>query len=245
MLRSLPVLMTICVLISSRTALAQVRIDLVTRPGVTQRSTGPLTRGQHAERTPQAVPRSEVCNATTRKRQRMTVYFTSDNHFGHAAARSFYCRPFSSIAEMDQVMIDRWNSVIQPWDEVWHLGDFAVRQSAQRVASLLRVLHGQKHLIVGNNDDAAVTGRTGWESVQSYAEVTADRLQLVLCHYPFRTWRNMDKGWINLHGHSHGRLKPLLRQFDVGVDVWDFRPVRLEQMFSSAKATVRRSRQPV
>ena len=23
-------------------------------------------------------------------------------------------------------MIDRWNSVIQPLDEVWHLGDFAV-----------------------------------------------------------------------------------------------------------------------
>jgi hypothetical protein len=37
LLRSLPVLMTICVLISSRIALAQVRIDLVTRPGVTQR----------------------------------------------------------------------------------------------------------------------------------------------------------------------------------------------------------------
>ena len=64
----------------------------------------------------------------------MAIYFTSDHHFCHAAARSFYRRPFSSIAEMDQVMIDRWNAVVEPRDELWHLGDFAVRQSPERVA---------------------------------------------------------------------------------------------------------------
>jgi calcineurin-like phosphoesterase family protein len=47
----------------------------------------------------------------------MTVYFTSDQHFGHAAARSFYRRPFSSITELDRVMIDRWNAVVEPGDE--------------------------------------------------------------------------------------------------------------------------------
>jgi calcineurin-like phosphoesterase family protein len=93
----------------------------------------------------------------------------------------------------------------------------------------LATLHGRKHLIVGNNDGAVVTGCTGWESIQPYAELTVDLMvkKLVLCHYPFRTWRDMRKGSINLHGHSHGRLKPLPRQFDVGVDVWDFRPVSL------------------
>ena len=64
----------------------------------------------------------------------MTVYFTSDHHFGHSAARTFYRRPFSSVAAMDQEMTDRWNTVISPEDEVWHLGDLAVRQSAERVA---------------------------------------------------------------------------------------------------------------
>jgi calcineurin-like phosphoesterase family protein len=158
-----------------------------------------------------------------------SVYFISDNHFGHASARSFYRRPYASVSEMDQQMIDHWNSVVAPGDrdEVWHLGDFAVRQSPGRVSSLLGLLHGRKHLITGNNDDAAVTGCGGWQSVQPYAEVTVDGANLVLCHYPFRTWRNMHKGWINLHGHSHGKLKPLPRQFDVGVDVWGFRPVML------------------
>ena len=49
----------------------------------------------------------------------------------------------------------------------------------------------------------------------------------MLCHYPFRTWNGMAQGTINLHGHSHGRLKPLTRQFDVGVDVRDFQPITL------------------
>ena len=40
----------------------------------------------------------------------------------------------------------------------------------------------------------------------------------------------MGKGWVNLHGHSHGRLKSLPRQFDVGVDVWAFRPVTLREI---------------
>jgi calcineurin-like phosphoesterase family protein len=168
----------------------------------------------------------------------MAIYFTSDHHFGDATARRFYRRPFASVAEMDQQMIDRWNSVVGPGvgDEVWHLGDFAVRQSAERVARLLASLHGRKHLIVGNNDDAVVTGCDGWQSVQPYAEVSVDGEKLVLGHYPFRTWRDMGKGSVNLHGHSHGRLKSLPRQFDVGVDVWDFWPVRLTEIVGSRNA---------
>jgi calcineurin-like phosphoesterase family protein len=169
----------------------------------------------------------------------MSVYFTADNHFGHSGARSLYRRPFASVAEMDQVMIDRWNSVVKPEDEVWHLGDFAVRQSSERVAYLLGMLHGSKHLVTGNNDDAAVTGCNSWESRQQYVELMIDGTRLVLCHYPFRTWRDMAKGAINLHGHSHGRLKPQARQYDVGVDVWDFRPVPLEQVLASTKSTRR------
>lgn len=172
----------------------------------------------------------------------MSVYFTADNHFGHSGARSLYRRPFASVAEMDRAMIDRWNSVVKPDDEIWHLGDFAVRQSSERVDSLLGVLHGSKHLVAGNNDDSAVTGCNGWQSLQQYAELVIDGIRLVLCHYPFRTWRDMGKGAINLHGHSHGRLKPLTRQYDVGVDAWDFRPVRLEQVLAGTKATRRDTR---
>lgn len=49
----------------------------------------------------------------------------------------------------------------------------------------------------------------------------------------------MSKGWVNLHGHSHGRLKPLPRQFDVGVEVWNFRPVQLAEILGGIKAGLR------
>ena len=43
----------------------------------------------------------------------------------------------------------------------------------------------------------------------------------------------MGRGVVNLHGHSHGRLKPMPRQYDVGVDVWEYRPVTLATILAS------------
>jgi calcineurin-like phosphoesterase family protein len=109
------------------------------------------------------VPSWRCCDKPLRepRTQPMPTDFTSDHHFGHAGALGLYHRPFASVAEMDRQMIDRWNSVIGPDDEVWHLGDFAIRQRPDRVAALVKALHGRKHLIIGNNDDAAVNGCDG------------------------------------------------------------------------------------
>jgi calcineurin-like phosphoesterase family protein len=157
----------------------------------------------------------------------LTVFFTSDQHFGHGGARGLFRRPFATTAAMDAAMVARWNEAVAPDDEVWHLGDFAVRQSAERMGELLAALPGTKHLIVGNNDGPATAGLTQWASVQHYAELELDGTRLILCHYPLRTWNRIGRGALNLHGHSHGRLAPLPRQVDVGVDCWDFRPITL------------------
>jgi calcineurin-like phosphoesterase family protein len=157
----------------------------------------------------------------------VAVFFTSDTHFGDHRVLNLYPRPFASVAEMDAQMIARWNAAVGDDDQVWHLGDFA--RTARQAGDLLTQLHGRKHLIVGNNDPPAVCA-LGWVSVAPYAELKVGGVALVLCHYPFRSWNGMHKGAVNLHGHSHGRLKPLLRQFDVGVDVRDFRPVRLDDL---------------
>ena len=165
----------------------------------------------------------------------MTIYFTSDTHFGHGGALGLYRRPFASVAAMNEALLARWNETVGPEDTVWHLGDFAIRQRPPVVADLLARLNGRKHLVAGNNDPPATRGLAVWESVQSYLEIEADGVGMVLCHYPFRSWRGMGKGWVNLHGHSHGRLKPLPRQFDVGVDVWSFRPVTLSEILHSRR----------
>jgi calcineurin-like phosphoesterase family protein len=168
----------------------------------------------------------------------MAVFFTSDTHFGHGGALGLYRRPFASVAAMNEAIIARWNERVRPGDEVWHLGDFAIRPKPAAVAEWLARLDGEKHLVAGNNDPPATTALAGWASVHCYAEITLDGVLLVLCHYPFRSWRGMGRGAVNLHGHSHGRLTPLRRQFDVEVDVWGFRPVTLAEILASRRRAV-------
>ena len=107
------------------------------------------------------------------------------------------------------------------------------------IADLLDQLHGRKHLVVGNNDNPVTRSSPGWSSVQTYAEVRIDDSLLVLCHYPFRTWRDMTKRAINLHGHSHGRLKQMVRQIDGG-GRGEFSPHTLEETV----AQIRRRKRP-
>ena len=163
----------------------------------------------------------------------MALFFTADTHFGDHRTINIHRRPFVSVAEMDAALVDGWNAVVGMDDEVWHLGDVARR--AAEVAPLLARLNGRKHLVRGNNDEAATGTAAGWASVQEYAELTVEGALLVACHYPFRSWNGQHRRSINLHGHSHGKLKPLPRQYDVGVDARDFRPVTLAALLDGSR----------
>jgi calcineurin-like phosphoesterase family protein len=160
----------------------------------------------------------------------VALFFTSDSHFGDHRTLNIWKRPFGSVAEMDAVLVERWNDAVGPEDEVWHLGDFCRRPADAE--GLLARLKGTKHLVRGNNDPPGTAEARGWASVRDYAEIEADGRRLVLCHYPFRSWNGQHKGVLDLHGHSHGRLKPLPRQHDVGVDVRAWRPVTLAQILA-------------
>lgn len=156
------------------------------------------------------------------------MFFTADTHWGDHRTLNIGRRPFHSVAEMDQMLIKNWNAAVGAGDEVWHLGDVARR--AADVPALLERLNGTKHLLRGNNDPPATGDSAGWASVGDYAELELDGRFLVLCHYPFRSWNRQGRGALDLHGHSHGRLKPAPRQHDVGVDAQGFRPVTLAQI---------------
>lgn len=177
----------------------------------------------------------------------MAVFFTSDTHFGDWRALRIDRRPFPSLAAHDEALVALWNETVQPSDEVWHLGDFALGPGPDRIAELLSSLAGTKHLIVGNNDGSATLKSSAWATVQHYAEIETEGRHLILFHYPLRTWNKMGRGTINLHGHSHGWLKPLPRQYDVGVDAWEYRPVMLERILATrrrrAAAPARRLRE--
>nr|WP_210319687.1 hydrolase [Rhizobium wenxiniae] len=145
-------------------------------------------------------------------------------------------RPFPDMASHDAAIVENWNVVVGQDDDIWHLGDFMSVKGGE-CAALLAKLNGRKHLIVGNNDPGTTTGSDGWHSVQHYAEIREGGHHLILCHYAFRTWNQMGKGSINLHGHSHGRLKLAPRQFDVGVDSQGLKPVSLTEILDSRKRT--------
>ncbi|UCI10566.1 metallophosphoesterase family protein [Mesorhizobium sp. B1-1-8] len=163
------------------------------------------------------------------------LFFTSDTHFNDPRILRLDRRPFASLAEHDNALIASWNETVTPDDEVWHLGDFA-RHGKASVGVLLSRLHGRKNLIIGNNDSQETVAADEWASAQHYAELRVDGVMLILCHYPFRTWNQMAKKSINLHGHSHGKLKPLTRQYDVGVDARSFRPISLPALLQQDRA---------
>lgn len=172
----------------------------------------------------------------------MTVFFTADTHFGDHRTINIWRRPFASTAEMDALMIARWNETVGAGDEVWHLGDVARKPG--EVPGLLARLNGRKHLLRGNNDPDATLAAEGWASVGDYAELDEGGHRLVLCHYAFRAWNGQHRRAINLHGHSHGRLKPMPRQFDVGVDVHGFAPVTLAALLGDPSGILGATRSP-
>ena len=169
-----------------------------------------------------------------------SIFFTADTHFDDPRILRIDRRPFSSLAEHDEALIERWNATVGAEDTVFHLGDFA-RGDGEAKEALLGRLNGEKHLVTGNNDDLATIEAVGWASVAAYRELEIDGRRVILCHYAFRTWNQMGKGSVDLHGHSHGKLKPLTRQYDVGVDVFDFRPVTFAEILASRRRGRRQS----
>lgn len=163
----------------------------------------------------------------------MRVWFTADHHFGHDNIIGFCGRPFADSGAMDEALVLRWNEVVQPEDEVWHLGGFAYRCDPHRMASLFDRLYGRrKHLITGHHDRRR-TLRLPWTSAQPYAEIVIDKIPVILFHYALRDWSRSRHGAWNLHGHGHGRLPRVGRSCDVGVDAWEYRPISFQEIVAA------------
>ena len=170
----------------------------------------------------------------------MRTFFTSDSHFGHDniirhCKRPCREHPFQDGAQMDRALIDGGNSVVNPRDVVYNLGDFSLRP-AETVNGLLKKLHGIKHLIVGNHDRVdEVSGcrLQGWASMREMAKISVDGQSVFLCHYPMREWPGMWQGTVHLYGHVHGNLQPLPGSMEVGADVWGGKPVQMMDILNA------------
>lgn len=159
----------------------------------------------------------------------MAVYFTADTHFGHGGIIRHGKRPFGSVDAMDSAMIDRWNERVGADDRVYHLGDFCFKGSAL-AQRYLDKLNGEIVFIRGNHDTDNTARLARWAAHHDLHAIALAGRRIVLCHYPLLEWPDAFSGALHFHGHTHGRIPPHKKRCDVGVDVWDFRPVTLEEI---------------
>lgn len=151
------------------------------------------------------------------------IFFTSDEHYGHTNIIKYCNRPFKSVEEMDEELIRRHNSMVQEYDVVIHAGDFAMCPE-QIAFHIMQRLNGYPLFLRGSHDkwlpkDAPVP--TIWEG-------RIEEQWIVVCHYAMRVWpRSHYNSW-QLYGHSHGKLEPIGKQWDVGVDNNNFTPVSFD-----------------
>lgn len=180
------------------------------------------------------------------------VFLTSDNHFDHSNVIRYCNRPYTSVSEMNEDMVVKWNSVVNPEDTVYHLGDFSLNVRA--VEQYTPRLNGTKYLILGNHDaphPANPKGRkvesrekylriyteAGWKLVTDIANIRGRlayhlpylELEEDMRHAKFRL---PDEGQVLLCGHVHEKWKTKRTakgtlMVNVGVDVWDMTPVDL------------------
>jgi len=175
----------------------------------------------------------------TTPRQRLavnpeTTWFTADTHLGHTNIIHLCDRPFQSVEAMDAAICHNL-SVIPAGHTLIHLGDVAWR----RRCSILIPDHRKiRRILIRGNHDLQTESVLGWDAVVDYLEVSLSSsggTLVVLSHYPFEEWNGFHRGALHLHGHTHNKLPPIITpkggRVDVGVDAWDFRPLRLDSVY--------------
>jgi len=170
----------------------------------------------------------------------------SDTHFGHANILNFKdndgrpTRPFSSVEEMNETMVENWNSVVRPNDNVYHLGDvfFGSKDSFKE---LWPRLNGRKTLILGNHDNAyflsgkyerkTKKGKTIEEKYFRDILLFKQFGRFILSHTPLHpsTFQERHRcgreNMINIHGHIHQNPSPEGPYKCVSVEQTNYTPV--------------------
>lgn len=171
----------------------------------------------------------------------MSIFMTSDFHFGHQRAFLYEPRGFSSIEEHDEAILNNINELVRPQDTLFVLGDLMLNDN-EKGMEYLRAIKCQDVCVIFGNHDSPVR-RMLYGSLPNFTTFTwafpviYKKKSFMLSHYPMLT-QNMDDGkkpwqktW-NLCGHSHTKNKfdPITHSIHVELDAWDNKPVEIEQI---------------
>ena len=178
----------------------------------------------------------------------MRTFFTSDTHFDDEYSLAYFNRPFKSVDKMNRVLVEKWNSVVNDDDTIYHLGDFTL-EGIQHFTKWASQLNGKIKILPGSHDSPWLKDFVATEKIQVIAPLvslefpevgTRESPQvIVLCHYSMQVWDRSNHGSWHLFGHSHGKLKGIGLSFDVSVDCTEFTPLSLEAVASKMAALAR------
>ena len=132
------------------------------------------------------------------------IYFISDTHFYHGNIIRYASRPFKSVEEMNEVLIENWNDIVKPTDKVYHLGDVGLC-SKELLEGMLSRLNGKIYLVRGNHDQR---GLSTWEefgiTILRNPPIKLEEEKFLLSHVP-QNDNIIPEGFINIHGHIHDK----------------------------------------
>lgn len=126
------------------------------------------------------------------------VFFIADTHFGDKNIIKYEGRPFNSVEEMNEALIEKWNSVVGTVDTIFVVGDFI---SDIDSFDVIRKLKGRIKLIVGNHDKPLIEEYSKYPSVQVIDyPIILDNFWMV-SHEPMYITENSP--YANIFGHIH------------------------------------------
>jgi calcineurin-like phosphoesterase family protein len=137
---------------------------------------------------------------------------------------------FKDAREMNECLLDNWNSVVKPGDKVYVLGDVVIKEK-EEFLKLWPKFNGSKRLVVGNHDDIRFLSSGGlFKNVYMWRKIKEDGA--ILTHVPLHE-SSLD-GLVNLHAHTHRHGSPLGPYFSVTPELNNYKPVELEYAISEA-----------
>ncbi len=154
------------------------------------------------------------------------TWLISDLHFDHENIIRYCNRPFVNATEMNEILLNNWNNLVLPQDEVYFLGDMAFGRGSRPPSFWLSKLHGQIHFIRGNHDREKINAKES--DILEYGN-----RQFLLIHDPEKKptkWQ----GW-TIHGHKHNNdLKnyPFIngekKTINVSAELVNYQPLDLD-----------------
>ena len=168
----------------------------------------------------------------------MKRFLVADTHFNHKNIIEYESRPFNNVEEMNNKLIELWNSSVGKDDFVYVLGDFTLSRRMDDIKNLVNLLNGRKILIMGNHDT-----RKPKDYVECGFEVATRKPMMVepgviLMHEPFEDVSLIAPNYIYFYGHVHTN-KTLMDEYCncmcVSVERIGFKPIDMDKYISKLR----------